>query len=238
MKIPQIILNKQNQKLIAIICISIAVMAIAVTSIILIFQSINEPEEKPSDTFPAQTEYSIVTYPPESPKSLEYRSLEDGSCVIAGIGRYVGSELEIPERSPNGQVVIGISARAFENCDELISIHIPETVIKIGEQAFKGCSSLIMISVESSNTKFCSSGGILFSKDKTTLICYPPQRVGSNYLLNPNVKVICDYAFYRNKNLSKINYEGSTAEFESIKIGKGNEDFSSLPITCTYTPGK
>jgi hypothetical protein len=79
---------------------------------------------------------------------------------------------------------------------------------------------------------------MLFSKDKTHLICCPAARIGENLLLNPNVRVIEPYAFDGIKNLSRILYEKSPGDFQKINISEGNESFSSLPITCNYYPTK
>ncbi len=230
------ILRFQKEKFIAVICLIYAI--IAVISIVFIVQSKNgndkqnEAESYIWETIPQQT------YSPDSPQSLKFRSVSENGCMVAGIGQFEGEELIIPEESPSGQVVIGIDAKAFADCTELVSIEIPESIVSIGDQAFRGCSSLVSIEVERSNTRFCSVGGILFSKDKTRLICCPAARIGSSYLVSTNIKSISDYAFYGVKNINKLYYEGSTAQFESIKIGRGNEDFSSLPITCNYTNGK
>ena len=178
------------------------------------------------------------TYSPQSPQSLEFKSLGVGKCSIEGIGRYQGTDLKIPERSPSGETVISISAEAFSECDFLVSVSIPATVQSIGERAFMGCSSLVKISVDSDNEYFSSSDAILYSKNKSTLICCPQNRIGSNYFLNPNVKTIAPYAFENVKNLSRILYEGTPSEFEQITIGEGNKGFTSLPITCNYTGAK
>lgn len=229
----------KKERLIVLICAAIAVPTVVVSSILLVSaigrDGTDTPEETPEET-PAVTQY--IPYSPDSPKSLQYQSLGNGTCVIMSIGRYTGEELEIPEKSPDGDTVIGIANNAFEGCEELISVNIPSTVTNIGEDVFKGCSSLVAITVERANNKFSSSGGILYSKSKDVLICYPASRIGDSYLLNPNVKTIANNAFYGVRNLLKVNYEGTTAEFGEISVGDGNKAFTSLPITCNYSPLK
>ncbi len=228
------ILKFQKEKIIVLSCLVCA--AISIIAIVLVLKTDSaavEPKESESNF----QEVSEV-YPPDSPYSLTFRSIGEDGCTISGIGSYTGTELIIPRKSPTGERVIGIDTRAFENCEELVSIEIPESIINIGEQAFKGCSSLVMIEVERSNPKFCSVGGILFSKDKTKLICCPAARVGSSYLISTNIKSISDYAFYGVKNIKRLYYEGNTTEFESIKIGRGNDEFCALPITCNYIGAK
>lgn len=241
------ILNKlkskfTREKLIATACISVAAVALIVSAALFVFaksdgkESDKDANSDPTDRYPYSDEKP--SYPPESPKSLEFQSVGGGQCIVAGIGGFSGEDLEIPAKSPSGEQVVGIASMAFEGCDELISVSIPHTVTSIGEGVFKGCSSLVMISVDSSNSKFASSGGILFSKNKSILICYPAARVGSSYLLNPNVKIIASNAFYGVRNLKEINYEGTISEFGEITVGTGNRTFTELPITCNYYPAK
>ena len=88
------------------------------------------------------------------------------------------------------------------------------------------------------NESFASTNGVLFSKNRTRLIYYPPNKADEKYYLNPNVKSIDDYAFENAKGIKVIVYPNSTTDFESISIGKCNEILRTLPITCNYTGGK
>jgi len=229
----------RKEVLLATICLFIAIVAIIVCAHILLSQ---DPSESSAADFSIPTVTAEPppkeTYSPQSPKSLEFKSLGVGKCAVEGIGGYEGTDLKIPERSPDGDTVISISAEAFSECDFLVSVSIPSTVQSIGERAFMGCSSLVLISVDSANAHFSSADAILYSKNKTTLICCPQKRIGSSYLLDPNVKTIAPYAFENVRNLSRILYEGSPAEFEKISIGAGNKGFTALPITCNYTGAK
>ena len=227
---------RNKERLIPFICITVALIAIVIS--FFIFLGGAPSNEEASEAASEKGTLAPIIYSPESPKSLEYKSLGNGTCSIVSKGRYVGSELKIPERSPAGEIVAEIEAGAFSGCDTLVSVSIPSCVIRIGEQAFKNCPSLSQISVDMSNEKYSSSGGILYSRDKSRLICCPPERAGSSYQLDKRVKFISDYAFYGVQNLSRVYYEGSTADFESIKIGRGNEEFTSLPITCNYVGAK
>ncbi len=230
-------LKYHKEKFIIAACLVFAV--ISIISIFFLTRANSEGSDKPADDWEDFNDARPVqTYSPESPKSLEFRDTGENGCTVSGIGKYTGTELKIPAESPEGKIVIGIDAKAFMDCTQLVSIEIPDTVTVIGEQAFKGCSSLVIIEVDSANQKFCSVGGILYSKDKTKIICCPADRIGNSLLIKTNVKSISNYAFYGTENLKKIYYEGSTAEFESITIGRGNDDFLGLPITCNYISGK
>ena len=238
--------NCSRERIALLICVPITVISVTVCCIILFGNGRSKitSAEESSDT--VNTDFYInfddsgldVADDDEIKTDLEYQSLGNGSCLVMGIGSSRSSELVIPEKNPRGERVIGIGNRAFENCRSIVSVSIPASVVNIGSGVFRGCSSLVIISVDSENEKYSSSGGILYSKDKTRLICCPPARIGSNYLLNPNVRIIDDYAFEGIKNIARVMYEKGTADFEQISIGAGNEEFLSLPITCNYSPSK
>ena len=84
---------------------------------------------------------------------------------------------------------------AFENCRSLLSIDIPKNVTNIGYIAFAGDSSLTYFNVDTDNTNYSSSNGILFNKGKTILIQYPAGKTGSNYTIPNSVTTIGERAF-------------------------------------------
>ena len=169
---------------------------------------------------------------------LAYRSNGNGSCEISGIGTCSERNLEIPAYSPSGDMVTKIADGAFANCTNLISITIPSTVKAIGTGAFRGCSSLVSITVDTENMAYTSVGDVLFSKDKTVLICVPMNRPGNSYLLSTNVKAVAAYAFEGVKNIKQILFEGSIHDFQKIDFLIGNGIVNELPITCNYKPAK
>ena len=167
-----------------------------------------------------------------------YKSYGNKSCAIIGVWDESKTEIQIPTRNPSGDTVVEISENAFGKCQRLMSVTISQTILEIAPNAFSECKNLVVILTSSSNPRFCSVGGVLHSKDKTELICYPANRAGDNYLLNTNVKRIGSYAFYNVKNLKKVLFEGSIDDFESIYIGLGNDVFKKMPITCNYISTK
>jgi len=72
---------------------------------------------------------------------------------------------------PNGVTEIG--PNAFVSCTSLKSITIPSSATKIYSSAFSNCTGLTEINVDPSNPNYCSVDGVLYSKDKTELICVP-----------------------------------------------------------------
>lgn len=99
---------------------------------------------------------------------------------------------------PEGFTVI--AKDAFDGCVGLTSITIPASVIRIGEDvdkaedAFDGCTSLTGITVAEANGVYTAEDGVLFNKDKTTLLLCPEGKSGS-YTIPPSVTSIVYCAF-------------------------------------------
>ncbi len=84
---------------------------------------------------------------------------------------------------------------AFSQCDSLTSIMIPNSVNSIASRAFYSCDLLTNISVNALNTSYASQDGVLFNKDKTTLICYPKGKTTGEYIIPNGVTTIGNGAF-------------------------------------------
>ena len=80
-------------------------------------------------------------------KGLAFTSNGDGTCYVNGIGTCTDTDIVIPTKSPAGDMVTGIGAKAFLGCSGLTSVMIPDIVTSTGEAAFSGCSSLESITI-------------------------------------------------------------------------------------------
>ena len=75
-------------------------------------------------------------------------------------------------------------------------VTIPASVTSIGQGPFEDCQSLVYLNVDPSNPAYRGSGGILFSKDGTTLVQFPPGiRIPFTYIVPASVTSIGGYAF-------------------------------------------
>ena len=108
--------------------------------------------------------------------------------------------------------VTEIGERAFAWCSGLIAVTIPSSVTKIGEGAFVWCSGLKSFEVESGNKNYCAAGGVLFTKDKATLICYPGGKAEESYTIPGSVTEIGDYAFAGFDGLTSVTIPSSVTE--------------------------
>jgi hypothetical protein len=89
-----------------------------------------------------------------------------------------GGAVEIPA-SINSKPVVEIGAMAFYRMSSITSISIPDSVTRIGQNAFHGCSELDSIQVETSNSQYSSTNGVLFNKAKTILLECPEGKSGA-----------------------------------------------------------
>jgi len=71
-----------------------------------------------------------------------------------------------------------IRNEAFFGCQSLVDVTIPASVQEIGDPVFSACRNLTNIYVSDNNPNYSSIDGILFNKEKTTLINYPAGRSG------------------------------------------------------------
>ena len=89
---------------------------------------------------------------------------------------------------------------------------IPSSVTEIGWGVFGGCSELKSIEVESGNKNYCAAGGVLFTKDKVTLICYPGGKPEESYTIPSSVTKIMACAFSGCSGLQAVTIPGSVTE--------------------------
>ena len=111
-----------------------------------------------------------------------------------------------------------IGGYAFLNCNSLTSINIPSSVTQIGDyggfwfefyEAFEGCSSLTSITVDARNFEYSSVDGVLFDKNKETLIRYPQGKNQRTYVIPSSVTSIDHYAFSGCGNLTSVTIPSS-----------------------------
>ncbi len=99
--------------------------------------------------------------------------------------------------------VTSIGEAAFYNCTSLINVAIPAGITNIGPVPFGGDTSLTAITVDTGNSFFSSTNGILFDKSQATLIQCPGGLRG-NYTIPGSVTTIAYEAFYFCTNLTNV----------------------------------
>lgn len=94
---------------------------------------------------------------------------------------------------PDSVRVIG--SHAFIGCTGLTSIEIPDSVTEIGFWAFMGCTKLENIEISKDNPSYMSEDGIVFSKNKNCIICFPPGKDMCSFRIPDSVREIGESAF-------------------------------------------
>ncbi len=109
--------------------------------------------------------------------------------------------------------VTEIGVRAFCSCRSLTSITIPQDVTKIDKDAFLDCCRLTEITIAIANKVYSSDQGVVFNKQKTTLVMYPKGKAGS-YSIPNSVSEIVRSAFEGCNKLSSISIPDSVIKIE------------------------
>jgi hypothetical protein len=103
-----------------------------------------------------------------------------------------------------------ISATAFQGSTSLSTINIPGAVTLIETGAFQTCTSLTSFTVDQANQNYSvDSFGVLFDKNKTTLIQFPLGISNASYTIPSSVTTIATGAFSGSTGLIGINIPNS-----------------------------
>ena len=137
-----------------------------------------------------------------------------------------------------------IGDSAFHGCSKVTQIYIPANVDTIGSGVFAFCYDLAQITVDADNASYCDVDGILYTKDMTTLVCYPANKSGDTFTVPSGVTVL-DYRAFMYSGLSEIilpqslvTIGGSAFEsctnLQSITIPAGVVEIGSGCVTGCY----
>ena len=129
--------------------------------------------------------------------------------------------------------LVSMSGSAFDNCPVLKSFTFPDTLVNVDGPYFCGCMSLTSITVGENNPVYSSDeNGILYNKDKTTLIRYPAMGQKTEFVVPESVTSIERYAFWDSTTLASIDIHDGVktigeyafsccTALESVTLGDG-----------------
>lgn len=109
-----------------------------------------------------------------------------------------------------------INRWAFYNCKSLETVIIPRNVIYINNEAFTFCSGIKEFIVDKDNENFCSDeDGVLFSKDKKTLIAFPGASEIESYSIPEGTEILGEDCFSSGvKNIKSLYIPASVIKSE------------------------
>ncbi len=96
-----------------------------------------------------------------------------------------------------------VGNRAFRDCDKLKNVSFGRYFKKIGLEAFDECASVSKFSVPPVNEHFSVVSGILYSKDQSVLYKCPVDYEGA-VVMSEYVTTICSYAFRNCKKIDSV----------------------------------
>ena len=200
----------------------------------------NAPLWAAKTLMPAQVTFAFTT---NNGALIITKYMEPGGAVVIRDGLEpllydLTCETVVIPGTINDLPVIGIGPCAFQNCNRLTGITIPEGVTVIGDNAFRGCSrltaltipksvtsmranafadctGLTSIRVEAENPVYCSSAdGVVFSKDMTRLVRYPSGKAGM-YTIPDTVADVGNDAFVVSRALTSVNMSAGVTNIGS-----------------------
>jgi hypothetical protein len=116
---------------------------------------------------------------------------------------------------PNGITSVGY--RAFYGCDGLVNVTVGNSVTNIGAQAFIVCSLLKAISVDAANPAYSSLDGVLYNKNKSSLLVCPEAMEGEFTIPN-GVFDIGGLSFSFCRHLTRLTFPSSVSNINYFAL--------------------
>ena len=132
--------------------------------------------------------------------------------------------------------IIEIRQNAFFQTS-IYSIYIPKNVSLIEQNVFANCNFLTSITVDIDNETYYSDSGILYNKDQTTLLVYPPGKNDNSFTIPNQVQTLGPQAMRYAIYLTTINIPQNVisadvaalpyAALQTINVDSQNPNYSS-----------
>lgn len=150
---------------------------------------------------------------------------EEGTKIISvGSNAFERCENLNSIKLPNS--ITTIDSFAFSECKNLMNIKIPASVMNIVDSAFTNCPA--WLTVEEGNESFVEDKGVIYNKVKTKIIYIS---AGVEEILIPKTVTDIAYVFGHNKHIKSISFEeGSTLNNIPFYAFNSCENLSSLKL--------
>lgn len=108
---------------------------------------------------------------------------------------------------PNSLISVGKSA--FSGCSSFTSFHIPRNLASVEYDTFCYLTNLAYYTCSTLNKYFKVVDGVLYSKDMTTIVAYPPAAPATTFDVPNTVTRVHEYCFCSSNNLVTVNFPES-----------------------------
>ncbi len=177
-----------------------------------------------------------------------------GGYPLTGVGKRAFSERQALKTVVFEEGLKDISPEGFFQCQGLTSIALPST---FGDGAQEpagfaiGCGKLSEVTVPESSANFCTQDGVLYTKNKDSLLLYPAGKAGEAFQIPEGVERIAASAFANagalktvqipksvrsigeaafSQGIVNLRYDGSAEEWQEMSVAEGNPDIASGKI--------
>ena len=240
------------------IILIIAILALEITICISSMKSRKYSLNKEEKNKVISDVIQITVNPIGNPIDISYSSsdnvkgqlYDDGTLIISGTGKmksYDGESNiwnnEYYTNTKNIKILEGITnigEGIFYEFKNLNEIEIPSTVSEIG-YAFLLDTNVSSIIVSDDNQYFTTENNILFNKQKTELVCYPPDKGEISYSIPEGIYTIRMDAFLGAKNLQELQISSTVSnekmntysfsyinKLSNIKVDINNKYFTDI----------
>ena len=144
---------------------------------------------------------------------------QPATMTVIGEGAFQNAKalkrIELPS------TVTTISKDAFNTCSSLTEVVIPASVTTIDATGFQECAKLEKFTVDKNNPIYSSVDGFLLSKDKKTLVSFPPAKANTYYtMLPPTIETIGKQAFYFVQALENVTIPEKVKKIEDFAFDR------------------
>ncbi len=188
-------------------------------------------EDAAAEETSAETEETVDTSGWITSGEWSYSAAESGIRIEACSSEE--EEITVPD-TIDGLTVTEIGKNAFSGV-KAVSVTLPATVEYVSaDGAFSGAEELQEIVVDSASEYYTAPDGVLFTKDKTRLVCYPRAKVGTSYDIPEGVKELGTSAF-EGSSLSGVTFPSTLERIASKCFNEclrlGSADLSATAVT-------
>lgn len=118
----------------------------------------------------------------------------------------------------------------------ITSMSIPASLTLIGDLFLYGARAITTINVHQDNAEFASVDGVLFNKNLTKLLKYPPGKSGSSYTVPSSVTALGDWSFTDSMSLTSISVPNEVATLGMGSFARTGITSFDIPTSVTVIP--